>query len=168
VSALWILLAAVVLAGGLAAEAGNGFTVVPGPKPANADFPAWKDPVVDRVGWLLMEAVEELGAPQEVAVSRGSEPRLDAVVFYYPDHSYLYWWGNRLWQLRFDGRYRGEVLSLEMGITRAEVLKRLGSPDFSGADDVVYQLPDRGFPVRLRLLFKNGRLDDLYLYRSDF
>lgn len=175
-----ILVAIVVLGGRVDAQAagkvpvpsaspGSGtIAVIPGPRPADADFGPWTDPVIERIGWQLVQAVEELGGPQEVAVVRGTEPRLDAVVFYYPDHSYLYWWGNRLWQLRFDGRYRGEVLSLEMGITRAEVLKRLGNPAFPGTDDMVYQLPDRGFPVRLRLIFQNGRLNDLYLYRADF
>ncbi len=142
--------------------------VIPGPRPADIDFPPWKDPIIDHIGYQLAQAVEEWGAPQEVAVSRGTEPRLDGVVFYYPDHSYLYWWGNRLWQIRFDARYKGELLTVEMGLTRAEVLKRLGNPFYSGTDDIIYQLPDRGFPLRLRLIFLNGRLNDLYLYRSDF
>jgi len=142
--------------------------IIPGPRPAGIDFPPWNDPVVGRLGYLLPQAIEEFGGPQEVGVVRGDEPRQDAVVFYYPDHSYLYWWGKRLWQIRFDGRYQGEIMSVEMGLSRAEVMNRLGTPFYVGADDLIYQLPDRGFPVRLRLIFSKTGLSDLYLYRADF
>jgi hypothetical protein len=142
--------------------------VIPGPQAVGIDFPPWNDPMVSRLGYHVSQAIEEFGAPQEIGAVRGIEARLDAVVFYYPDNSYLYWWDNRLWQIRFDGRYKGEIMGVAMGQSRAEVIKRLGAPLSNGADDCIYQLPDRGFPVRLRLIFANGLLNDLYLYRADF
>jgi len=142
--------------------------VIPGPRPANSDFAPWNDPMVGRLGYRLQQAVEEWGPPQELAVSRGNEAWQDSVVFYYADHSYLYWWGNRLWQIRFDKRYKGEILGVEIGLERSEVLKRLGKPFTVSDNDLLYQLPDRGFPIRLRLIFSNDRLSDVYLYRADF
>ena len=142
--------------------------VIPGPRPANSDFAPWNDPIVNRIGYRLQQAIEEWGPPMELGVNRGNESWQDSVIFYYADHSYLYWWNNRLWQIRFDGRYKGEVLGVEMGLSREEVTKRLGVPFNATTNDAIYQLPDRGFPIRLRLIFNNEHLSDLYLYRSDF
>lgn len=152
----------------LLGEAAKPLQVIPGPRQANADFPPWNDPIVDRIGYRLQQAVEEWGPPQELGVNRGKESWQDSVIFYYADHSYLYWWSNRLWQIRFDQRYKGEIMGIEMGLSRDEVTKRLGTPFNATATDAIYQLPDRGFPIRLRLIFNNEQLSDLYLYRSDF
>ena len=152
----------------LLAEAGKPLLVIPGPRQAEADFPPWNDPLVDRIGYRVLQAIEEWGPPQEMAVNRGAEAVQDSIIFYYADHTYLYWWQNRLWQIRFDGRYKGEVMGIEMGLSRTDVVKRLGNPFNGTANDIIYQLPDRGFPVRLRLIFNNDRLVDFYLYRADF
>lgn len=159
---LWLI------GGAVAAEEGKALQVIPGPRQANADFGPWNDPMVARIGYRLPQAIEEWGPPMELSVNRGNETWQDSVIFYYADHSYLYWWGNRLWQIRFDTRYKGEVLGVEMGLQRQEVLKRLGKPFNASPTDLIYQLPDRGFPLRLRLIFSNELLTDLYLYRSDF
>lgn len=55
-----------------------------------------------------------------------------------------------------------------MGQTSAEVVEVLGSPHYVGAGSLFYDVEDRGFPVRLRLLFDENQLHDAYLYRSDF
>lgn len=167
IPALAPILFALALAG-LAADEAKPVQVIPAPRPANADFGPWNDPMVGRIGYRLQQAIEEWGPPSEVAAKRGDEARQDTVVFYYADHSYLYWWGSRLWQIRFDQRYKGEIMGVEMGLARQEVLARLGKPFSAGGDDLVYQLPDRGFPVRLRLIFAGDKLSDMYLYRSDF
>lgn len=143
--------------------------IIEQPRPPSADLPAWNDPLVDRLGYVLAQAAEEFGAPKEVySIRDPSDPALDSVVFYYEDYSYLFWWRNRLWQLRFDKRYQSDFMGLRMGQPRSEVEKTLGKPLSSGTAELIYQLPDRGFPVRVRLLFEQGKLSDFYLYRSDF
>jgi hypothetical protein len=119
------------------------------------------------VGLTLAEALERLGAPAEVSTVRGEEAWQDDVVFFYPRHLYLFWYQNRVWQARLDDRYEGRFLGLGMGASRAEVLAALGSPMKELEGSLVYQLEDRGYPVRLRLYFEEERLVDAYCYRAD-
>jgi hypothetical protein len=119
------------------------------------------------VGLTLSEALERLGAPEEVFAARGAEAWEDDVVFYYPRHLYLFWYQNRVWQARLDARYEGRFLALSMGLSRAEVVAALGAPMRELPDSLVYQLEDRGYPVRLRLYFEEDRLVDAYCFRAD-
>ncbi len=43
----------------------------------------------------------------------------------------------------------------------------LGPPMREIGDSLVYHLEDRGYPVRLRLYFREGLLADAYCYRGD-
>jgi len=122
------------------------------------------------VGLTLPEAIERFGAPTEVFAARGAEDWQDDVVFFYPSHLYLFWNQNRVWQARVDERYSGSFLAsraLAMGAGRTEVLTLLGPPMRELGDSLVYHLEDRGYPVRLRLYFREGLLADAYCYRGD-
>jgi hypothetical protein len=122
------------------------------------------------VGLTLAEALGKLGAPEQVFCARGAESWQDDVVFYYPAHLYLFWYQDRVWQARVDGRYAGGFLAspaLAMGAKREEALAALGPPLREVGDSLVYHLEDRGYPVRLRLYFREGRLADAYCYRGD-
>jgi hypothetical protein len=147
------------------------------------------------VGLTLPEALEHLGVPAEMFASRGEEGWQDDVVFYYPSHLYLFWYRNRVWQARLDERYSGSFLAavvgpvgteggakadreaaakagaaeaaLVMGRSRDQVLSVLGPPMREIDGSLVYHLEDRGYPVRLRLYFRDGRLVDAYCYRGD-
>mgnify|MGYP000125133084 CR=1 FL=1 len=119
------------------------------------------------IGLTPAEALERLGAPAELLAARGPEPWQDDVVFYYPQHLYLFWYQNRVWQARVDARYQGKVLTVGMGSGRTEVRAALGEPLKEFPDSWVYQLEDRGYPVRLRLYFEEDRLVDAYCYRGD-
>jgi len=119
------------------------------------------------VGLTLAESLERLGAPAEVFALRGEEAWQDDVVFFYPQHLYLFWYQNRVWQVRLDAGYEGRFLGLGMGSRRAEVLAALGSPMKELPDSLIYQLEDRGYPVRLRLYFEEERLVDAYCFRAD-
>ena len=77
------------------------------------------------VGLTLPEAYERFGAPLEVFSSRGAEPWQDDVVFFYPANLYLFWFQNRVWQVRVDARFIGSFLNLAMGRSREEVLAAL-------------------------------------------
>jgi hypothetical protein len=129
---------------------------------------------VDYVGLTLQEAYEILGVPEEVFPFRGAEVWQDNVVFYYNNHIYLFWYGNRVWQVRLDKRYegnlgpRGDPEIFFMGMERGLVRALLGEPFAEDEVSSIYLLPDQGYPVRLRLFFESGVLTDLYLYRGDF
>jgi len=131
--------------------------------PADLDLPAL-------VGLTLPEALERFGAPEQVFAARGEQDWQDDVVFYYPARVYLFWYQNRVWQARVDEGYAGSFLAsraLAMGRSREEVLTALGPPMRELADSLVYHLEDRGYPVRLRLYFREGLLADAYCYRGD-
>jgi hypothetical protein len=92
------------------------------------------------------------------------------VVFFYPGHLYLFWYQDRVWQARVDEHHGGGFLAargLAMGARREEVLGLLGPPMRELGDSLVYHLEDRGYPVRLRLYFREGLLADAYCYRGD-
>jgi len=119
------------------------------------------------VGLGLPEAIERFGAPAEVSCYRGEEPWQDDVVFYYPGGVHLFWYQNRVWQIRLDIRYSGRVFELLMGSTRERVRDTMGPPWREEDGALVYQLEDRGYPVRLRLYFEEDLLVDVYCYRGD-
>jgi len=131
--------------------------------------PVFEDPVLEKIGYTLAQALGELGPPSSVFSVRGTESWHDDVVFYYSgDHFYLYWWDDRVWQVRFDKRHRDMIFGVSMGHSRKVVRELLGVPFSETETDLYYNLRDRGFPVRLRLAFDKGVLSDLYAYRSDF
>ncbi len=133
------------------------------PAPSAVDLPAL-------VGLTLPGALQSFGAPEQVYCARGAESWQDDVVFYYPSHLYLFWYQNRVWQARVDAQHSGDFLAspaLAMGSSREEVLAALGAPMRELGDSLVYHLEDRGYPVRLRLYFREGRLADAYCYRGD-
>jgi hypothetical protein len=91
------------------------------------------------------------------------------VVFYYADNLYLFWFQNRVWQVRMDARYSGPVLGkISLGQSREEVVSELGLPFHSDDESIMYNLPPLGYPLRIRLFFEDSRLSDVYIYRGDF
>jgi hypothetical protein len=116
---------------------------------------------------VLEKAEMEYGRPEEVFISRDGDEWKDSIVFYYADHLYLFLYDNRVWQVRFDKRYRGEFFGLAMGDSIGKVRRRLGVPD--KADDVryIYYITDKGYPVHAALYFTDSKLTDFYLYRGD-
>lgn len=120
------------------------------------------------VGMELEKAYKDFGPPAEVFTARGEKEWQDDVVFYYNSHFYLFWFENRVWQVRLDNRYPGDFLKLKMGNSEAEVIAELGVPFKRVGNSLFYNLQDRAYPLRLRLSFDNGLLVDAYCYRSDF
>jgi len=123
------------------------------------------------ISWLGMDletVYKEFGVPQEVFCYRADKNEDDNVVFYYKNHIYLFWFENRVWVVRFDKRFESEFLGLKMGMPREQVLEILGNKFKEADDSLVFYLPDQGFPVRLRLFFKENMLFDAYVYRGDY
>jgi hypothetical protein len=119
------------------------------------------------VGLTLEEAYLRLGAPAEVYSLRAAEQQQDDVVFYYSGHLYLFWYQNRVWQARADGRFGGTVFSLSMGDSRERVLEVMGKPVVELEDSLVFHVEDRGYPVQAGFYFEEGHLSDVYCFRGD-
>ncbi len=130
-------------------------------KPLAVDF-------TGKLGWEFQDAVNNIGNPENVFVHRGKTPDEDNVVFYYSDHQYLFWFQDRVWQIRVDERWRGEVDGVSMGMSR-EAIEELWGPPVNSLDKyLTWTLPDIGFPSRIRLYFHENVLIDMYVYRSDW
>ncbi len=121
------------------------------------------------IGMELKSAVDAFGLPQSMFSFRGTEEARDDVVFYYPDHMYLFWYKDRVWQVRFDRRSTAGFHGLSPGMTRQEVEGAVRErPLVSSGDSLYFDLDAEGFPVRVRLVFAESDLTDIYVYRSDF
>lgn len=125
-------------------------------------------PLESLVGMTLAAAFAAFGPPDEVFSVRGDQAWEDDVVFYYSDHTYLFWFKDRVWQVRADERYSAQVIGVKMNESRSDVEAALGPPFHTGSDSDIFILPGNGFPVRARLFFADGSLSDLYIYRGDF
>lgn len=120
------------------------------------------------IGMDPAQAFAALGAPREIFAWRGEMPGEDDIVFFYPDFRYVFWFQSRVWQLRFDRHYEGTVLGFAIGMDRGEA-QALGEGKLQEAGDSLYLAIDTGpYPVRVRLALIDGRIDDIYLYRSDW
>jgi hypothetical protein len=119
------------------------------------------------IGIDLPGAVGTLGLPQRMFSYRGVDDSQDNVVFYYPDYRYLFWYKDRVWQVRCDKRFVGQVLGLSLGMSRDDVEKTSHQfvPD---GDSLYFDLDGAKYPLRVRLVFAANLLADLYVYRSDF
>ena len=134
----------------------------PGPLPHAVEL-------TGRLGWTPDEVFARLGSPMSIFPFRGSEDDEDNVVFYYSDHLYVFWFHDRVWQVRADERWNGDVDGVRMGMTRSQVRELWGAPINDRDEQPTWTLPDRGYTVRIRLYFDtNDRLNDLYVYRSDW
>ena len=119
------------------------------------------------IGLTLGEAHQGLGVPAEVYTLRGKAAEQDDVVFYYTNHLYLFWFENRVWQVRADRRFSGKVFGLPMGVTRERVIEALGRPVLEYPDSLVFHIEDRGYPIQARLYFDEQGLADAYCFRGD-
>lgn len=121
------------------------------------------------LGWSPAEAFSWMGSPMSLFAYRGSSQSEDNVVFYYPDHKYLFWFQDRVWQVRVDERWNGEIDGVGMGMSMNSIVSLWGPPINDRDEHPTWTLPDRGYPVRIRLYFDGAdRLNDIYIYRGDW
>ena len=73
-------------------------------------------------------ALAAFGPPREIFPLRGLEEAEDDVVFFYDESLYMFWYRNRVWQVRFDRRFERRVLGLTMGMSRTEVEQACPAP----------------------------------------
>jgi hypothetical protein len=125
----------------------------------------------DPVGLIGLDppaALEILGPPREVFSFRGVEPSQDNVVFFYTDFTYLFWYGNRVWQVRFDKRFDGTLFGVKLGMRLEEIRNGNGRAQTEQGDSIFFDVMEAEYPIRVRLVFVEGMLSDVYVYRSDF
>jgi len=121
------------------------------------------------IGMELKSAITAFGLPQSMFPFRGTEEARDDVVFYYPDHMYLFWYKDRVWQVRYDRRSTAGFRGLAPGMTRQEAAAAVSErPLVTSGDSLYFDLEAEAFPVRVRLVFAGSSLSDIYVYRSDF
>jgi hypothetical protein len=120
------------------------------------------------IGMELKSAFDTFGPPDEVFPYRGAEDWQDNVVFFYSNYTYLFWFKNRVWQVRCDRRFGGALLGLIMGLDRESVKNRLDRSIREQGDSFYFDMDEGKYPLRVRLVFNAGSLSDVYVYRSDF
>jgi hypothetical protein len=120
------------------------------------------------IGMELKQAFDAFGAPREVFSFRGPEEWQDNVVFFYPNYTYLFWYRNRVWQVRCDGRFGGTLFGLSFGMGRKAVKEKLGRPLADQDGSLYFDIDGGKYPIRVRLVFAAESLSDVYVYRSDF
>jgi hypothetical protein len=125
------------------------------------------DPAV-MLGLSLGDSLMRFGAPNSVGAVRGDAAWQDDVAFIYSAGYTIFLYGDRLWQIRFTKPYAGSIYGLFIGDDSAKVLSILGQPYESGAGFLVYRMPYKAYPVRLRLVMQNDCITDAYLFRADF
>jgi hypothetical protein len=92
----------------------------------------------------------------------------DDVVFRYKERFHLFWFRNRVWQVRLDRMYTGTLRDLGIGADRQKVMQTLGKPFAEEGDWVLYHYAGNGHPVRVRIFFDQRGIEDIYIYRADF
>ena len=120
------------------------------------------------LGMNLGESLARFGAPSSVFPLRGEAAGQDDVAFVYGTGYTLFMYGDRLWQLRFTKPYAGSIYGLFLGDGSDKALSILGQPYESGPGFLVYRMPYKSYPVRLRLALQDDRIADAYLFRADF
>ncbi len=120
------------------------------------------------VGMDLKTATDSFGLPQSMFSFRGSAADRDDVVFYYSNHVYLFWFHDRVWQVRYDMRFSGSVFGVTLGTPREQIQADFSRPLLPLDDSLYFDVDTAGYPVRVRLVFAYGCLSDVYVYRSDF
>jgi hypothetical protein len=148
------------------APAGRGAESPASPGAPSPALSLPEDPAL-LLGMGLEEAWMAFGAPSRVYPLRGDEAWQDDVVFEYQQGFSLFWFGDRLWQIRFSPGYPGKIRGLSIGDGET-ALAAFGPPVMEAAGFRVFELPYRGFPLRLRARVEGGRVSEAYVYRADF
>jgi len=120
------------------------------------------------LGMSLGDSFGFFGAPGSVGAIRGDEAWQDDVAFLYSEGYALFLYGDRLWQLRFTKPYAGSIYGLFLGDDSAKALSILGQPYESGPGFLLFRMPYKSYPVRLRLSLQEDRISEAYLFRADF
>ncbi|AEJ20440.1 hypothetical protein [Gracilinema caldarium] len=115
------------------------------------------------VGASLQSIITQFGSPMAVYTVRGQESWQDDVVFSYEGID-LYWYQNRVWQIAVPQGY-----GIKQGDSREIVLTVLGEPLIQQDTYLIFRLPSRGWPLRLKVqLTEEHKVNGLFVYRPDY
>ncbi|MDR3200119.1 MAG: hypothetical protein LBT68_01560 [Spirochaetales bacterium] len=120
------------------------------------------------LGTNLEDAFQSFGVPLRVGAARGEASWQDDVYFEYEGGFFLFWYKDRVWQLRFGPGFDATFSDVGMGSSREEIIAVLGKPLHDEDDWILYHYAGQGYPVRLRLFFGETGLEDIYIFRGDF
>jgi hypothetical protein len=120
------------------------------------------------LGLTVAEAFARFGAPESVSAVRGDQAWQDDVVFAYKQGFHLVFYRDRVWQVRLTSSYKGSVYGFFMGDPISKVVSLLGAPTYTLETTLVWNRPNKSFPIRLRLETVDGAVTDAYVYRADF
>lgn len=120
------------------------------------------------LGLSLGDALSRFGPPASVGAVRGEAAWQDDVAFLYGSGYTLFLYGDRVWQLRLTKPYVGSIYGLFLGDGSDKAVSVLGQPYESGPSFLLYRMPYKSYPVRLRLALLEDRIAEAYLYRADF
>jgi len=120
------------------------------------------------IGLTLNEAFSKFGNPAEVFPIRGESEETDNVVFYYNSHLYLFWYKNRVWQIRADNRFEGKLCGISPQMTFKKVKEILGRPFASDEGSYVFLYTEADYTVKIRVFISDQKVEDIYVYRGDY
>jgi hypothetical protein len=133
------------------------FITWPQEQPVNSGEP------LSFVGMRLAELVERFGPPETVSTARGGEVWQDDVVFQYAEGDFFIF-KDRVWQVKL-----ASVYGVSLRDPKAVALLVLGKEVQDMGDHLLLPLPDRGWPLTLRVnLSGAGLVSAIYIYRPDF
>ena len=126
------------------------------------DYAAW-------IGMRPAEACSVFGPPSHVYTHRGETENEDNVIFY-RDGMYLFWFNNRVWQVRADRNSDAVIAGIRIGDSAEKVTGVLGESLYTESDgSLFFEIARKSFPLRLRLVFNSDdTVEDIYLYRGDY
>jgi hypothetical protein len=115
------------------------------------------------VGMRLAELVERFGPPAAVSTARGGEVWQDDVVFHYAEGDFFIY-KDRVWQVKLASAF-----GVSLRDPKAAALLVLGGEVQDLGDHLLLPLPDKGWPLALRVnLSGAGLVSAIYIYRPDF
>ncbi len=120
------------------------------------------------IGMEPDEVWNTFGPPTHLFSRRGDNAAEDDVVFY-RSGLYLYWFQNRIWQVRADRNYSGFLAGIRIGDSLDSVLEKYPDLLSKTAESIIIEINRDIYPVRLRLaLDSQGTVNDMYLFRGDY
>ena len=120
------------------------------------------------LGKNISGIIQDFGPPAKVYALRGPEAWQDDVVFEYADGFSFFLFGDRVWQIRLIAPYGQSCLGVFIGDTVDKICAMLGKPYTNNDTTAEWRLPSNGYPVRMRILIKEDKIFDIYIYRADF
>lgn len=123
--------------------------------------------LIPYIGSDPQKAFTAFGIPVSLNVLRGEEPSLDDVVSVHDAGVYLFWFRDRVWQIGFGSYFTGTFEGVKIGMKEADLTAKLGKPLLRDEKMIVYEIFHREFPVSMRFVIEQGKVSEMYLYRSD-